>query len=38
MRQKIFLLMASLLIGAGSVMAQTQVQGTVVDEQGEPVT
>ena len=29
--------MAFLLIGAGFVMAQTQVQGTVVDEQGEPV-
>ena len=29
--------MTFLLIGAGVVMAQTQVQGTVVDEQGEPV-
>lgn len=29
--------MTFLLIGAGFVMAQTQVQGTVVDEQGEPV-
>ena len=37
MKQKIIMLMTFLLIGAGFVMAQTQVQGTVVDEQGEPV-
>lgn len=37
MKQKIIMLMTFLLIGAGSLMAQTQVQGTVVDEQGEPV-
>lgn len=33
MKQKIIMLMTFLLIGAGFVMAQTQVQGTVVDEQ-----
>ena len=31
------MLMALFLIGIGVAMAQTQVQGTIVDEQGEPV-
>ena len=37
MKRKLFMLMALFLIGIGVAMAQTQVQGTIVDEQGEPV-
>ncbi len=37
MKQKLILLSTLLLIFTGGIMAQTQVKGTVVDEQGEPV-
>ena len=37
MRRKLFLLTTLFFIGIGSMMAQTQVQGTVVDKSGEPV-
>ncbi len=37
MKRKLFLFLTLLLIGIGAVTAQTQVRGTVSDEQGEPV-
>lgn len=37
MKRKLLMFLSLLLIGIGSLAAQTQVQGTVVDELGEPV-
>ena len=37
MKRKLKLFLALFFIGIGVVIAQTQMQGTVVDEQGEPV-
>ena len=37
MKKKLFMFLALFFVGIGLVMAQTQVRGTVVDEDGEPV-
>ena len=37
MKRKLKLFLALFFIGAGAVMAQAQVRGTVTDENGEPV-
>ena len=37
MKRKLFLFLTLFFVGIGIVTAQTQVRGTVVDEQGEPV-
>lgn len=37
MKRKLKLFLALFFIGIGVVMAQTQVRGTVTDENGEPV-
>lgn len=36
MKQKLFMFLALFFVGIGLVMAQTQVRGTVVDENGDP--
>ena len=36
MKKKLFMFLALIFVGIGLVMAQTQVRGTVVDENGEP--
>ncbi len=37
MKRKLFLFLALFFVGIGIVTAQTQVQGTIVDEAGVPI-